>query len=178
VSGNVVHIGNKSDAPVPVDYVSPTGYPVVTQKYTYAELEAGLAAGNVIGVVNGEIIYATPVFIPKPVIISTKTERNNYGHVQLTVFIEKTNEPNISHVDFLYYEPRFQSYQSISPTNWATATKDGYVNAGPWNPLVWKSVNIIVRFAGKNGAAGTSSQAVTVDLTTLGVNNNLLVQTF
>jgi hypothetical protein len=178
VSGNVVHIGNKSDAPVPVDYVSPIGYPVIIQKYTYEELEAGLAAGNVIGVVNGEIIYATPVFIPKPVIISTKTELNNYGHVQLTVFIEKTNEPNIERADFLYYEPRFQSYQSISPSNSSTAPKDGYVNAGPWNPFVWKSVNIIVRFSGKNGAAGTSSQAVTVDLTTLGVNNNLLVQTF
>lgn len=177
VTGNVVHIGNKSDAPLPPVYTPPLGYPVVTQKYTYAELEAGLAAGNVIGVVNGEIIYSTPTFIPVPKILSTETFPNARGEIMIKVFIEATSEPNIEHTDLLYYEPRFTSYQGLAPHNQMTAARDGFVLVGGFNTFYKKEVNLIIRFSGRAGL-GSSSPAFTVSLTALGTSNNILFQEF
>ena len=153
------------------------GYHINISLNTYAELEAGLAAGNVVGVVNGEIIYSTPTFIPPPKILSTQTSLNARGEVLIKVFIEATNEPNIEHTDLLFYEPRFSSYQGLAPLNQMTAARDGVVLVQPMNTFYKKEVNLIIRFSGRAGL-GSSSPAFTVSLTALGTSNNILFQEF
>jgi hypothetical protein len=187
VTGNTVHYGNKSDAPLTIitspggpSYTLPVHVPGPVQQYTYAELEAGLAAGNVIGVVNGEIIYATPVFIPKPVItgyeVSTSSQGSQYREVKL--LINPTNEPNIEVTNFLYFWPKYSNYELLPSGNQLTAAKNGYVLAGTWNTFAWKTVEMKVQWTGKGGALKESSNSIVVDLTTLGVNRTALVQNF
>jgi len=186
--GTVVHIGDKSNAPAPATYIPPAGYPPFAStapgnaRYTQAQIEAGLANGTLETVINGDIILPAPLFLPKPVILSTEVlppkANEPFGHPRLIARIETTNEPNLESVNFMYYATQFQSYQLLTPTNTLTAAKDGFVDLGPWSPTFFRTVNFKIVFRGKNGAINSVSDAVTVDMTTVGTSNRLLVQEF
>lgn len=180
ITNNVVHIGNKSDAPLPDNYVPPSTVPpeytTVPVKYTQAQLEAALATGNVVAIVNGEIIWADPQFMPTPVVNSSQvTASTQYsGQVDIRINIEATNEPNVEYVWLLVYSPSTKTYDMLATNNASTAAKDGYVMLKTWNP--YRPFNAKVQFRNGRGLVSTSA-AFTVPMT-LNTTNNVLFQEF
>lgn len=181
ITGNVVHVGNKSDAPLPDNWTPPANLPpqyvTVNPKLTQAELDAALATGNVKAIVNGEIIWVDPVFMPTPVIKSTQvTASTQYdGQVDIRINIEPTNEPNVSTVWLLVYQAGSKSYELLSVANSTTAARDGYVLLKTW-PARRSQFNAKVQFHNNQGMK-TTSPAFTVNMT-LNTVNNVLYQEF
>ena len=179
ITGNVVHIGNKSDAPLPAGgYTAPSTVPAEINtnpgvKYTSAELEAGLAAGNVQAIVNGEIIYSEPDVLPTPVITSAIVENDQYGAKKVKIFFETTEEPVVARVGALTFNSREQRYFSTPILNGSTAMRDGFVLWEGVNPdrARFGAFNAKVRFYGSSNDLVSTSEAVTVDFAGIAPNN-------
>ena len=167
-SGNVVHVGNKSDAPLPADWTAPSdldpAYSSPTSKYTQAELEAALATGNVIGIFDGDIVFADPVYIPKPVITSATVVKSTSGRnlVDVRINFEAHDEPNIEVTQVLIYWPRYNEYYGTPIGNSRTAARDGYVEITGLNPYK-ESDKFKIQFSGKGGQLVETSVPVSID---------------
>lgn len=180
-TGTVVHVGNKSDAPLPADWTAPSTVPAVYDtvpvKYTQAELEAALATNSIISIQNGELILAQADVLPTPVILSATVEPDQYNARQVTVFFETSDEPAIEQVQALLFNQRDQRYYSTPVQNGGTAMRDGYILFTGINPdrVRFGSFNVKIRFSGKNGHLISTSEAATVDFTGV-VPNNIIFE--
>jgi hypothetical protein len=174
-TGNVVHIGDKSNAPLPDNWVPPADVPpqytTIPEKYTAAEIEAAIATGNVVAIIDGDIIWAAPEYLPKPVIKSATVTPTANGYVDVRVNIEPRTEPNIEATYYLRYDAATKQYWQQNPANPSTAAKDGYVLIPGINPN--RTLNLKIQFQGKGGQLRETSAAVTVDFTGTKTNNIL-----
>ena len=167
-NGNVVHVGNKSDAPLPSDWTAPSdldpNYNTPTVKYTQEELEAALATGNVKAIIDGDIIFADPVYIPKPVVTSVTVVKSTSGRdlVDLRINFEAHDEPNIEQTSALVYWPRYDEYYGTPIGNTTTAARDGYVEIPGVNPYRTTD-KYRIRFIGKGGQLTETSDPFSVD---------------
>ena len=176
-TGNVVHVGNKSDAPLPDDWTAPSTVPAeyntVPVKYTSAELEAAMQAGTLIAINNGELILAEPDVLPTPVITSATVENDQYGAKRVKIFFETTEEPIVARVGALTFNSREQRYFSTPILNGSTAMRDGFVLWEGVNPdrARFGAFNAKVRFYGSSNDLVSTSEAVTVDFAGIAPNN-------
>jgi hypothetical protein len=182
ITGDIVHIGNKSDAPLPPDYVAPstvpTEYATVPVKYTAQELNEALATGRVIAIVDGDIILAEPDVIPKPVITSATVGYDQYGQYEIRIFFEKSDEPSIEAVKLLVFNHREQKYFQNQYVPSSTAMRDGFlITTTNTDRSRFGEFNVKIQFAGKNGNLVETSEAVTIDFTGL-VPNNIVFEEF
>lgn len=144
IRDQVIFKGNKSDLetqpveltftpgvldPEPGEPGPPAGPPVF---YTLAELEAGLAAGNVIAVINGSIVYAEPEYIPiltAPQITSVEIRndpRFGSGVYDIRINFKPNLEPTITRTTILNYSERL-GWQENSVSNGTTASAQGFI---------------------------------------------------
>ena len=173
VRGEVIFKGNKSDlerAPLLLNFepgnVDPLPPEEIPYRLTHEELEAALATGRVVAVIEGAIVWAEPEYIPvltAPEV--TSIEIRNDPRFASGVYIIRINfvpnlEPTITRTTILTFNDRL-GWQENSVTNGTTASAQGFIEltgiTATWSPI--KEYKIA--FTGKSKAV---SDLITIDL--------------